>query len=100
MAEALTALCLVFVLIAQITTLIVALGLRSEKKNRGRASVMREGRTTAWLIYARMKMKEIAEGGDGKKIAATWLGDFEVDMRVAAQQDQEPPQSKLKGGPL
>lgn len=56
---------------------------------------MREGRIIAWLNYARSKMQEIADGGDGKKIATSWLRDFEIDLHVAKKDDETPPRSEF-----
>lgn len=56
---------------------------------------MRELRIIAWLNHARLKMREIAEGGDGRRIATEWLRDFEVDVRVAASEEE--PRSEFYG---
>lgn len=59
---------------------------------------MREMRIIAWLNHARYKMKEIADGGDGKQIAVDWLRDFEVDVAVAKKEDETPPRSEFYEG--
>lgn len=56
---------------------------------------MREGRIIAWLNHAKMRMQEIADGGDGKRIATTWLRDFEIDLSVAKKEDDTPPRSEF-----
>lgn len=59
---------------------------------------MQEGRVFGWLNYARMQMKEIAEGGDGKKIASDWLRDFAIDVEVARKEDEQIPRSEFYEG--